>query len=43
MLEDIGYASALVARRGPDGRLVLIDGHLRAEVTPDTHRPEPDL
>lgn len=30
---------ALLAREGPDGGLLLIDGHLRAEVTPDTEVP----
>ena len=34
VLEEIGYADALLARELPDGRLMLIDGHLRAE-TPD--------
>jgi hypothetical protein len=34
-LKDIGYADALIARELPDGRLQLIDGHLRAETTPD--------
>jgi hypothetical protein len=35
VLEEIGYADALLARLLPDGRLMLIDGHLRAETTPD--------
>ena len=35
LLEEIGYAYALLARELPDGRLMLIDGHLRAETTPD--------
>src|SRR5271170_4570570 len=35
MLLDVGYADALIARELPDGRLGLIDGHLRAETTPD--------
>lgn len=35
VLDEIGYASALVARQVADGRLELIDGHLRAETTPD--------
>lgn len=34
VLADVGYASALVARETPDG-LMLIDGHLRAETTPE--------
>ncbi len=33
-LAEIGYASALLAREVPEG-LKLIDGHLRAETTPD--------
>ncbi len=38
MLYDIGYADALLARETPEG-LVLIDGHLRAETTPDEEVP----
>lgn len=34
MLEEIGYANALVARREGDS-LVLIDGHLRKSLDPD--------
>jgi DNA modification methylase len=39
ILGDIGYADALLARELPDGRLMLIDGHLRKEVTPDAVVP----
>jgi len=48
VLEQVGYADALLARQTPDG-LELIDGHLRAETTPeqevlvlvlDVHVPE---
>ncbi len=39
LLEEIGYADALLVRELEDGRLMLIDGHLRAEVTPDTEIP----
>ncbi len=39
MLLDVGYADALIARELPDGRLELIDGHLRAETTPDSIVP----
>ena len=39
LLEEVGYADALLARRLPDGSLELIDGHLRAEITPDLHVP----
>jgi DNA modification methylase len=35
VLEEIGYADALIAREDADGTLVIIDGHLRAETTPD--------
>ena len=38
LLGEIGYADALIARDTPDG-LVLIDGHLRAETTPDSIVP----
>lgn len=39
LLAEIGYAGALVARQLRDGSLELIDGHLRAETTPDTRVP----
>jgi len=39
LLAEIGYADALLARRLPDGALELIDGHLRAELTPDMEVP----
>jgi hypothetical protein len=39
LLAEIGYAAALLARVLPDGSLELIDGHLRAETTPDTEVP----
>lgn len=39
VLAEIGYADALLARELSDGRLQLIDGHLRAEATPDTLVP----
>src|SRR4051812_1006186 len=39
VLADVGYASALLARELDDGTLMLIDGHLRAETTPDTVVP----
>lgn len=39
ILAEIGYADALLARELPDGRLQLIDGHLRAETTPDLELP----
>ncbi len=39
VLAEIGYADALLARELPDGSLQLIDGHLRAEATPDVEVP----
>jgi DNA modification methylase len=39
LLNEIGYADALLARQLPDGRLMLIDGHLRKETTPDQEVP----
>lgn len=39
LLNEIGYADALLARELPDGSLELIDGHLRAETTPESHVP----
>jgi ParB-like chromosome segregation protein Spo0J len=39
VLAEIGYADALLARPLADGTLELIDGHLRAETTPDMEVP----
>ena len=39
ILAEVGYAGALVARELPDGSLELIDGHLRAETTPNALVP----
>ena len=39
VLAEIGYADALLARELRGGKLELIDGHLRAETTPDTEVP----
>ena len=39
LLAEVGYADALLARELPDGGLMLIDGHLRAETTPDMEVP----
>lgn len=39
VLAEIGYADALLARELPDAALELIDGHLRAETTPDSIVP----
>jgi ParB-like chromosome segregation protein Spo0J len=39
VLAEVGYADALLARELPDGTLMLVDGHLRAETTPDSLVP----
>lgn len=39
VLAEVGYCDALLARELPDGKLQLIDGHLRAETTPDMEVP----
>jgi len=39
ILAEIGYADALLARELPDGSLQLVDGHLRAETTPNQKVP----
>lgn len=39
VLAEIGYADALLARELPDGSLQLVDGHLRAEITPEALVP----
>lgn len=38
-LTDVGIATAVIARELPDGRLELIDGHLRAGVMEDEEIP----
>ena len=38
LLAEVGFAGALLARETEHG-LMLVDGHLRAEVTPDTEVP----
>jgi hypothetical protein len=43
VLAEVGYADALLARELPDGTLMLIDGHLRAETTPDSVVPVLEL
>lgn len=35
ILTEIGYADALLARELPDGRLMLVDGHLRRDLDPE--------
>lgn len=39
ILAEVGYADALLARELPDGSLMLVDGHLRAEMTPEHEVP----
>jgi hypothetical protein len=39
ILAEVGYADALLARELPDGTLMLVDGHLRAETTPELEVP----
>jgi DNA modification methylase len=39
LLAELGYCDALLVRELPDGTLELIDGHLRAETTPDMEVP----
>src|SRR3954471_13257948 len=39
VLAEVGYADALLVRELADGTLMLIDGHLRAETTPDAVVP----
>src|SRR5260370_19018612 len=35
ILAEVGFARSLLAYELPDGRLKLIDGHLRADLDPD--------
>ena len=39
ILAEMGYADALLVRELPDGSLQLLDGHLRAETTPNQKVP----
>lgn len=39
VLAEIGYADALLVRELPSGELQIVDGHLRAETTPDAIVP----
>lgn len=39
ILAEVGYVDAILARLLPDGRLQIVDGHLRAETTPDMEVP----
>jgi DNA modification methylase len=39
ILAEVGYVDALMVRELPDGGLQIVDGHLRAETTPDAEVP----
>lgn len=39
LLNEVGYAAALVVRELDDGAYEIIDGHLRAELTPEQEVP----
>ena len=39
ILAEVGYVDALMVRELPDGSLQIVDGHLRAETTPDAEVP----
>lgn len=39
LLDEIGFADAVLARELPDGSLELIDGHLRTEISKDQEIP----
>ncbi|MEQ8849085.1 ParB N-terminal domain-containing protein [Botrimarina sp.] len=39
LLREVGVADALLARELPDGRLQLVDGHLRAALSPSATVP----
>jgi DNA modification methylase len=39
LLAELGYCDATIARELPDGKLQLLDGHLRCETTPDMEVP----
>jgi len=39
LLDEVGFAGAVLARQGPDGKLMLIDGHLRKDLLPGEEIP----
>src|SRR5262245_12081593 len=39
ILAEVGYVDALIVRELPDRSLQIVDGHLRAETTPDAEVP----
>ena len=39
LIAEVGFAGAALARQGPNGELVLIDGHLRRDTLPDEQIP----
>src|SRR5262245_22448933 len=38
-LQELGYCNAVIARQLSDGRLQILDGHLRIDITPDMDVP----
>jgi DNA modification methylase len=39
LIDEVGFAGAALARKGADGELILIDGHLRKDALPGEHIP----
>src|SRR6187401_2079322 len=39
ILAEVGFVDALMVRELPNGALQIVDGHLRAETTPDSAVP----
>lgn len=39
VLDDVGFAGAILARIDADGRIVILDGHARAAMLPDQELP----
>lgn len=39
ILNEVGFADAVLAREDENGKLILIDGHLRRDVAPDMEIP----
>ena len=39
MIDRVGLVDAVIAREAPDGSLVLVDGHLRADLDPEVELP----
>ena len=43
LYREVGFARSLLAYELPDGRLKLIDGHLRRDLDPDMEVEEPPM